>query len=194
MKRKPVTQALPKRTSGGQRPSAARSRTIRIRPAHLEDFEVIYDIICRILDEGTTYSYTREEMTPERALAYWMTAPGTHCFIAETKKGEMAGFSTIRPNRTGRGAHVANASFIVHPDHRDKGVGRAISEHALKMAKKLGYKAMQFNFVVSTNDVAVKLYESLGFQIAGTLPQGYRHATKGLVDVYIMHRFLDDIG
>lgn len=161
-----------------------------IRQAHLEDFEVIYAAFCHILDDGTTYSYTREEMTPERALAYFMTATGTHCFVVENKQKEMLGFYTIRPNRTGRAKHVANASFIVHPGHRRKGVGRAMTKHALGKAKKLGYSSMQFNFVVSTNKVAVKLYESLGFQVVGRLPKGYRHATQGLVDVYIMHRFL----
>ena len=166
------------------------AKKFTIRPAHLEDFEAVYAIICRALDDGDTYSYTREEMTPERALAYFMTAPGTHCFIAETKKGEIAGFSTIRPNRTGRGGHVANASFLVHHDYRDKGIGRLLGVHALKTSKKLGYKAMQFNFVVSTNSVAIKLYESLGFSIVGTLPKAFRHATKGLVDIHIMHRFL----
>ncbi|MDE3015650.1 MAG: GNAT family N-acetyltransferase [Pseudomonadota bacterium] len=162
----------------------------RIRKATLEDFEVIYDVLCHILDEGTTYSYTREEMTPERSLAYFMTAPGTHCYIAETKKGEMAGFYTVRPNRTGRGGHVANASFIVHPEHRRRGIGRKMGEHALKTAKKLGYKAMQFNFVVSINEVAINLWKSLGFSVVGTLPKGFRHASKGLVDVHVMHRFL----
>ncbi|NBX04010.1 MAG: N-acetyltransferase [Alphaproteobacteria bacterium] len=163
---------------------------VTIRPAHLEDFEEIYDIVCRALDDGDTYSYTREEMTPERTLAYFMTAVGTKCFVAETKKGELVGFSTIRPNRTGRGGHVANASFLVHHDYRGQGVGRLLSEHALKTAKKMGFKAMQFNFVVSTNKTAMALYETLGFSIVGTLPKGFSHAKKGLVDVYIMHRFL----
>lgn len=161
-----------------------------LRKAHLEDFEEIYDIFCDILDEGETYSYTKEEMTPERSMAYFMTAPGTSCCVAENKKGELAGFYTVRPNRTGRAGHVANASFLVHPDHRGKGVGRLISEHALKTAKKSGYKAMQFNFVVSTNKAAISLYQSLGFTIIGTMPKGFNHAKKGLVDVYLMHKFL----
>lgn len=168
----------------------AKKPAFTIRKAHLEDFEEVYGVFCDILDEGATYSYTREEMTPERALAYFMTGIGTHCYIAENAKGEMAGFYTIRPNRTGRGGHVANASFLVHHAHRGRGVGRLISAHALKTAKKLGYKAMQFNFVVSTNKTAITLYQSLGFSIVGTLPKGFRHASKGLVDVYIMHRFL----
>ena len=164
--------------------------SITLRKAGLEDFEAIYDIFTRILEEGKTYSYTLEEMTPERSLAYWISAPGTHCYVAVTKKNHIAGFCAVRPNRTGRAGHVANASFIVHPDYRKRGVGRKMGKHALKTARKLGYKAMQFNFVVSANTAAVQLWQSLGFSIVGTLPKGYRHATNGLVDVYIMHRFL----
>jgi len=163
---------------------------VKLREANLEDFENVYDIICRALDDGDTYSYTREEMTPERALAYFMTAPDTTCFVAENKKNEVTGFYTIRPNRTGRGNHVANASFLVHHHHRGEGIGKRLSQHALKTAKKEGYKAMQFNFVVSTNKIAIKLYESLGFSVVGTLPKAFRHASKGMVDIHIMHRFL----
>lgn len=168
----------------------AKKTACKIRKANLEDFEEIYDIICHALDKGDTYSYTREEMTPERALAYFMTSSDTHCYLAENKKGETLGFYTIRPNRTGRGNHVANASFLVHHNYRGEGIGKKLSEHALKTAKKLGYKAMQFNFVVSTNQVAIKLYETLGFSIVGTLPKAFRHASKGMVDIHIMHRFL----
>ena len=161
----------------------------KIRKARLEDFEEIYDIFCQVLDDGQTYSYSRAEMTPERSLAYWMTAPDTHCFVADVG-GKVAGMAAVRRNRTCRAAHVANASFIVHPDFRKIGIATALGKHALKTAKKLGYKAMQFNFVVSTNRVAVDLWQSLGFKIVGTLPKGFDHARLGLVDVYVMHQFL----
>ena len=160
-----------------------------IREARLEDFEEIYDIFCHVLTEGKTYSYTLEEMTPERSLAYWISAPGTHCFVADVG-GKVAGVGALRPHRTGRAGHVANASFIVHPDYRRMGIARALGERVLQYAKKKKYKAMQYNFVVSANEVAVKLWKSLGFTIVGTLPKGFQHATKGLVDVYIMHQFL----
>lgn len=160
-----------------------------LRAARLEDFEEIYAIFCRVLTEGKTYSYTLEEMTPERSLAYWISAPGTHCFVADVA-GKVAGVAAIRHNRTGRAGHVANASFIVHPEYRRMGIARALGNKALQYARKQKYKAMQFNFVVSVNEVAVKLWKSLGFNIVGTLPKGFHHATKGLVDVYIMHRFL----
>lgn len=164
----------------------------KIRPATLHDFAVIYDIFTDVLSEGSTYSYTDEEMTPDRSLAYWMSAPGTHCLVAEVD-GNVAGMAAVRPNRTGRGHHVANASFIVGKAYRGRGISRMLGDAALKLAKREGYTAMQFNFVVSTNSIAVKLWESLGFKIIGTMPKGYQHAKHGLVDVYIMHRFLDDI-
>lgn len=162
---------------------------IKIRAASLEDFEVVYDMFCHILDQGDTYSYTREEMTPEHALSYWMTAPGTHCWMVNVKK-EIAGFFCVRPNRTGRADHVANASFVVMPGYRRQGIGRLMMKHALRHAKKLKYKAMFLRFVTSTNRAAVNLYQSLGFEIIGTMPKGYRHKQHGMVDVYMMHRFL----
>ncbi len=162
---------------------------IVIRKATLADFENMYALFQHILQEGTTYSYVPEEMTRERSLSYWLEAPGTVAYVGEDN-GEFAGCIAMRPNRTGRGGHVANASFIVHPDHRGKGVGRALGNHALAAAQLKGYLHMQFNFVVSANEVAVKLWKSLGFVIVGTLPKGFNHATKGLVDVYVMHRVL----
>lgn len=160
-----------------------------IRQARLEDFEEIYDIFQRVLHKGDTYSYTPQEMTPERSMAYWISAPGTHCYVADVE-GKVAGMAALRPNRTDRGSHVANASFIVNENYRGRGIAKALGEHVLKEAKAMGYQAMQYNFVVSTNEVAVKLWKSLGFAIVGILPKGFQHASNGLVDVYIMHRFL----
>jgi L-amino acid N-acyltransferase YncA len=163
--------------------------THSIRPARLEDFEEIYSIFQSVLREGATYSYTAEEMTPDRSLAYWMSAAGTYCYVADVE-GKIAAMAALRPNRTGRGGHVANASFIVDAPHRGKGIGRALGQHVLDEAKKQGYRAMQFNFVVSTNEVAVKRWHALGMEIIGTLPKGFQHASEGLVDVYVMHKFL----
>lgn len=160
-----------------------------LRPAAEADFPALFALFQHILQEGLTYSYLPEEMTQERSRRYWMTAEGTHCVIAEID-GQFAGCFALRPNRTGHGDHVANASFIVHPDHRGRGVGRALGKQALVLAKSLGYRAIQYNFVVSVNDIAVKLWQSLGYSIIGTLPEGFRHPTLGLVDVYIMHRYL----
>lgn len=160
-----------------------------IRRATADDFDAIYTIFHQVLSEGTTYAYTLEQMNREAAREYWMTAAGTHTYVA-CVDGKVAGCYALRPNRTGRGKHVANASYIVDPDMRKRGVGRALGEHAIICAKEQKYDALQFNFVVSANEAAVKLWRSLGFEVVGTLPKGFDHATKGLVDVYVMHRFL----
>ena len=163
--------------------------TFVIRNARLEDFEEIYAIFQAVLRSGTTYSYTAEEMTPERSLAYWISAPGTHGYVVDVG-GKVAAMAALRPNRTGRGGHVANASFIVDVPHRGQGIGRALGQHVLDEARRHGYRAMQFNFVVASNRTAVKLWESLGMEIVGTLPKGFQHAAEGFTDAYIMHTFL----
>jgi ribosomal protein S18 acetylase RimI-like enzyme len=104
--------------------------------------------------------------------------------------GRVVGTYLLRPNRPGLGSHVANAAFMVSPSARGLGVGRAMGEHCLAEARRLGYRAMQFNFVVSTNEAAVKLWQRLGFRIAGTLPGAFRHRTRGFVDAYVMFRTL----
>src|SRR5215204_3393316 len=93
-------------------------------------------------------------------------------------------------NRSGRGAHVATATYAVHPGEQGKGVGRALVEHSLAAAASAGYLAMQYNYVVGTNAAAIRLYEQLGFAIVGTLPKAFRHQTLGLVDAHVMYRFL----
>ena len=96
----------------------------------------------------------------------------------------------IKPNYHGRGSHVANATYMVKSEWRGRGIGRKLGEHSLAAARELGYLAMQFNAVVSSNEVAVKLWQRLGFSIIGTVPKGFQEARMGLVDLYIMHRFL----
>ncbi len=162
---------------------------VNIRPATDDDFPAVYALFQQVLREGLTYSYIPEEMTESRSRDYWMHAEGTHCCVAEVN-GQFAGCFALRINRTGRANHVANASFIVHPAHRGKGVGRALGQSAIELAKSLGYKAIQYNFVVSVNEVAVKLWKSLGYTVIGTMPEGFQHPTLGLVDVYMMHRYL----
>ena len=104
--------------------------------------------------------------------------------------GKIIGSYILRKNRPGLGDHVANAGFMVDPSARGLGVGRAMGEHCLNEARRLGFRAMQFNFVVSTNESAVHLWKELGFEIVGTLPGAFRHATKGYVDAYVMFRLL----
>jgi len=156
------------------------------------DFDAVKEIFLHVVDEGETYSYERAELTDEWIRHYWLQNVVT-TLVARTADGKVAGVCAIRVNRSGRGNHIANASYIVHHDHRGIGVGHALGKASLVAAREHGYKAMQFNYVVSTNVQAVKLWQSLGFQIIGTMPQGYRHSRHGLVDVYMMHRFLDGV-
>ena len=136
---------------------------------------------------GDTYSFTTDT-TEHDAVAYFL-GPGITSFVGEDD-GQVLGMYKLVPNRIGRGSHVANASFMVDPNAQGRGVGRALGEHCLHEARRQGYDAMQFNFVVSTNTAGVALWKNLGFEIVGTLPKAFEHATLGKVDAYVMHRFL----
>lgn len=163
---------------------------MRIRPAHESDFAAMWPIFQAVVAPGTTYVFSADT-SYEDAHAYWF-GPGVSSHVVEDD-GQIVGMYKLIPNQRDRGAHVANASFMVAPGQAGKGVGRQLGQHCLREARKAGYAAMQFNFVVSTNTAAVALWQKLGFSIAGTLPRAFRHASLGEVDVYVMHRFLDDI-
>ena len=102
----------------------------------------------------------------------------------------MTGTAKMNPNHMGPAAHVASASFMVAPDRYGQGIGRALGEHALAWAREEGYRAMQFNAVVETNTRAVALWRSLGFHVAGTLPQAFLHPAHGYVGLHVMYRLL----
>jgi GNAT superfamily N-acetyltransferase len=156
-------------------------------PASLADFEGIWEIVHAELSHGDTYCYD-PDLTPEEAKEIFFAPKVQQYKIVVERK--IAGFFYLRPNFHKRGNHVANAGFMVHPDFRKLGIGRALGEAALRIAKAEGYQAMQFNTVISSNLKAVALWKSLGFLIIGTVPQAFQHRTQGLIDVYIMHRFL----
>jgi ribosomal protein S18 acetylase RimI-like enzyme len=109
---------------------------------------------------------------------------------ASRQDQRIVGTYILRPNQSGGGSHVANAAFMVASDAQGAGVGRAMAEHCLSEARRMGFQAMQFNFVVSTNTLAIRLWEQLGFKIVGSLPGAFRHPEKGHVDVYVMYRSL----
>jgi GNAT superfamily N-acetyltransferase len=158
-----------------------------IRPVLGVDADDIWRIFRAVVAPGDTYTFTTDT-TEQDAVAYFI-GPGITSFVAE-EDGRVVGMYKLIPNRIGRGAHVSNASFMVDPSAQGKGVGRALGEHCLDEARRQGYDAMQFNFVVSTNTAGVNLWKKLGFEIVGTLPKAFRHATLGDVDAYVMHRFL----
>ena len=138
---------------------------------------------------GDTYAFV-PGMSREEALAYWFGA-ATHTYVAEND-GRIVGTYILRANQPGPGSHVANAAYMVAKDARGLGVGRKMGEHCLSEARRLGFRAMQFNFVVSTNEGAVRLWKRLGFEIVGTLPGAFRHPRAGYVDVYVMFRSIVD--
>ncbi len=162
---------------------------MEIRAATRADRDAIWKIFHEILAAGDTYALD-PKMSREDALAYWFRAD-TQTYVAE-KGGTVVGTYILRPNQLGPGSHVANAAFIVASNAQGSGVGRAMAEHCLAEAGQMGFRAMQFNFVVSTNAPAIHLWKQLGFKIVGTLPGAFRHPEKGYVDVYVMYRSLLD--
>jgi L-amino acid N-acyltransferase YncA len=165
------------------------ARNVTIREATARDRDAVWEIFRATVAPGDAFVY--DPQTPrEEAMAYWF-AKGTRTYVAE-ENGKIVGSYILRDNRPGLGNHVSNAGFMVDPAARGSGIGRAMGEHALSAARRLGYRAMQFNFVISTNESAVHLWQQLGFKIVGTLPGAFRHARKGLVDAYVMYRSLED--
>ena len=160
---------------------------MKIRTATDSDRDAIWKIFQEVIASGDTYPI-EPNIPRERALAYWFKHNAHVCVVENN--GKIAGSYTLHQNQAGGGAHVANAAFIVAKDARGEGIGRAMGEHCLKEARRLGFRAMQFNFVVSTNESAVKLWQDLGMKIVGTLPGAFRHPTRGYVDVYVMFQSL----
>jgi len=161
-----------------------------LRLATPSDENAIWRIFQTVIACGDTYAFD-PQMSRAEALAYWLRSD-THTYVAETD-GQIVGTYILRPNQPALGAHVANAAFMVAPATRGRGVGRLMGEHCLLEARRLGFRAMQFNFVVSTNAAALRLWQQLGFRVVGTLPGAFRHAELGYVDAYVMFRALDDV-
>ncbi len=158
-----------------------------IRPARPQDAEPIWDILRPILRAGETYAVA-PDLTREEALSYWFS-PAHEVFVAE-EDGRVLGTYYLRANQPGGGRHVANCGYMTAPAAQGRGVARGMGEHSLEHARRRGFRAMQFNFVVSTNERAVGLWQRLGFAVAGTLPGAFEHPRLGFVDVYVMFRAL----
>ena len=156
-----------------------------LRPATNSDRDAIWEIFREVIAAGETYPVD-QDIPREWALAYWFKH-NAHVCVAENESG-IVGSYTLHQNQAAGGSHVANAAFIVGKNARGQGIGRAMGEHCLNEARRLGFRAMQFNFVVSTNESAVKLWQSLGMKIVGTLPRAFKHPARGYVDVYVMYQ------
>lgn len=158
-----------------------------IRPATAADGPAIWAIIGPIIAAGETYALPRA-WSAEEALAYWFL-PAHEVFVAEVA-GEVLGSFYLQANQQGGGAHVANAGFATAPRATGRGIACAMGQFALAYAKGRGFRAMQFNFVVSTNQAAVHLWTRLGFATLCRLPEAFDHPSAGLVDALVMFRRL----
>lgn len=160
---------------------------IEIRKADDEDRAAVWQIIKTVIASGDTYVFlpdsSQEEMT-----AYWFS-PEKHVYVA-ILDGEIVGTMWLKANQPGLGSHVGNAAYMVSANTKGKGIGRKMAEFSIEEARRLGYTAMQFNFVVKSNEAAVKLWQSVGFEIIGEIPDAFNHSKNGMTNAYIMYRKL----
>ena len=160
---------------------------MKIREASERDSNAIWRILEPMIRAGDTYPLPAD-MNRDEALTYWF-APQHAVFVAEDA-GSLVGTYYLRANQRGGGAHVANCGYMVAPDARGRGIGRLMCEHSLERARERGFRAMQFNFVVSRNESAVRLWQACGFAIVGRLPGAFQHPIHGFVDAFVMFRTL----
>ncbi|MFY9781955.1 MAG: GNAT family N-acetyltransferase [Acidimicrobiales bacterium] len=158
---------------------------MEIRDALDSDWVDIYPIFRDVVDEGKTYAYP-PNLSSEESRALWMERPPSRTVVA-VEGSVVLGTAKMGPNRPGRGSHVATASFMVDPDLQGHGVGRTLGQYVIDRARAEGYRAIQFNAVVSSNIAAVHLWQQLGFQIIATVPEAFDHADDGLVGLHIMY-------
>ena len=160
---------------------------LSIRKAEPADADAIADIILPTIRTGETYTLD-PGLSRDDALAYWM-GPDKETFVAEAD-GQILGTYYLRANQAGNGSHVCNCGYMTSAAATGRGVARQMGEHSLDLARTRGFRAMQFNFVVSSNTRAVKLWEGLGFEVVGRLPGAFAHPAHGFVDALVMFRAL----
>ena len=161
---------------------------VGIREATEADFEQIWPIFREIVVAGETYPYPQGTRR-EEAERIWMRLP-RKTYVAE-QDSQLCGTYYIKTNQPGRGSHVCNCGYMVSSKARGRGVATAMCEHSQRSSIQLGYTAMQFNFVVSTNEIAVRLWSKLGFETVGRLPKAFNHPSKGYVDALVMYKWLE---
>jgi L-amino acid N-acyltransferase YncA len=160
---------------------------IQIRKATTADQDQVWDIFLAVIQSGDTYVFDPDTPRPDLT-KHWFAEYMT-TFVAE-EDVEIVGTYIIKPNQIDLGNHIANCSYMVHPDHQGEGTGTKMCKHSIQVARQSGYKGIQFNMVVSTNTGAIKLWKKLGFRIIGTTPGGFRHKELGMVDTHIMFKEL----
>ncbi|WP_040260686.1 GNAT family N-acetyltransferase [Pseudomonas massiliensis] len=160
---------------------------IQIRPMTTVDFTAFWPTFQGVIASQDTYAYD-PGMSQAQAQALWLDAP-LRTFVAE-ENGALLGSYYLKANAAGPGNHVSNCGYMVSETARGRGVARAMCEHSQRVARELGFLAMQFNSVVTSNHVAVALWQKLGFEVVGRLPKAYRHGRDGLVDCLVMFKWL----
>lgn len=161
---------------------------MNIREATREDFDQIWPIFREIAVAGETYAYPRD-ITKEQAINQWLDVPGKTFVVEEA--GRILGTYYIKTNQAGPGDHVCNCGYMVSSAARGRGLATAMCKHSQNIARVLGYKAMQFNFVASSNERAVRLWTKLGFITVGRLPMAFHHPSEGYIDALVMYKWLE---
>lgn len=159
-----------------------------IRPFQSQDWPFLWPILQSVFATGDTYAFPPSSTETEIYDA-WINLPQA-TFVAVNDAGAVIGTYILKPNQPGLGGHVCNCGYVVADSARGRGIAAALCEHSQVHAQSLGYRSMQFNLVVSTNVVAVRLWQKLGFAIVGTLPGAFKHRHLGYVDAYVMHKSL----
>ncbi len=174
------------RTHIVSRVTPTRTERLEIRPATDEDWPAIWPIWHEVTTAGDTFCY-EPATTSEDARRGWLAPAPDEAWLA-ADGDQVVGTYHLGPNQAGPGAHIANASYMVDAPVRGRGVGRALVEHSLRRAREAGFRGVQFNAVAATNVYAIKLYDELGFETIGVVPQGFRHPVQGLVGLHVMYR------
>ncbi len=170
--------------------SEATGSGLAFRPAGSADWSEIWPVVREVVAAGDTYMYP-PDLDEARARAAWLLdGTGRRVTYVATDGGAVLATAKLLPNHDGPGDHVANAAWMVAPWASGRGIGRRFAEFVLGEARRLGFSAMQFNAVVDTNERAIALWRSLGFEIVGTVPDAFRHPDAGLVPIHVMYRTL----
>lgn len=161
---------------------------VTIRPFQSTDWPQLWAVLRSVFSTGDTYAYAPHSSEAQIYTAWIELAQQTWVAVSDT--GALIGTYVLKPNQPGLGSHVCNCGYVVAESARGQGIAAMLCEHSQTHAQNLGYRSMQFNLVVSTNAVAVRLWQKLGFTIVGTLPGAFKHASQGYVDAYVMHKSL----
>jgi len=161
---------------------------ITVHPMQENEWLAVWRLIEPVFRAGETYAFSPEILEDE-ARKVWLATP-TATYVAKDDEGNILGTYFIKPNQPGLGSHVCNCGYIVGEQARGQGVAALMCEHSQVEARRLGFRAMQYNLVVATNEGAVRLWQRLGFEIVGRLPGAFKHSRFGYVDAFVMYKQL----